>query len=111
MDYWEPILTYLVRLGSPPQVFDPTVALCSGGAAKAVGVFRADHLRNSRMTRKARVRSPDPFNDPICTSKQYFSPRMELWTGLMTVLESALRSRLPKALMGIETDSRDPWCL
>lgn len=36
---------------------------------------------------------------------------MELWTGLMTVLESALRSRLPNALIGIETDSREPWCL
>lgn len=48
------------------------------------------------------------LSEPKPTSKQYFSPRMELWTGLMTVLESALRSRLPKALIGIETDSREP---
>lgn len=46
-----------------------------------------------------------------CTSKQYFSPKMELWTGLMIVLVSALRSRLPMVLTGIDTDSREPWCL
>lgn len=45
------------------------------------------------------------------TSKQYFSPRIELWTGLMTVLVSALRSKLPTALTGIDTDSWEPWCL
>ncbi|TNN32406.1 hypothetical protein EYF80_057435 [Liparis tanakae] len=33
---------------------------------------------------------------------------MELWTGLMTVLVSALRSRLPKALTGMDMDSREP---
>lgn len=36
---------------------------------------------------------------------------MELWTGLITVLVSALRSRLPTALTGIDTDSLEPWSL
>lgn len=44
---------------------------------------------------------------PKSTSKQYFSPKMELWTGLMTVLVSALRSRVPTGLTGIDTDSRE----
>lgn len=77
-----------------------------------MGVVRADHLGQGWGSRRpqawwlsGRPREPRP------TSKQYFSPRMELWTGLTTVLESALRSRLPRALMGMETDSREPWCL
>lgn len=81
-----------------------------------MGVFRADHLENSRTTTALQAQEVScllskTFNNSSCTSKQYFSPRMELWTGLMTVLESALRSRLPKALIGIDTDSWEQWCL
>lgn len=74
-----------------------------------MGVLGADHLEEQKDLRRRKARLALGTLKP--TSKQYFSPRMELWTGLMTVLESALRSRLPKALIGIETDSREPWCL
>ena len=36
---------------------------------------------------------------------------MELCTGLMTVLASVLRSKVPATLTGMDTDSREPYCL
>lgn len=76
-----------------------------------MGVLRADHLEAAEGRQAHTGGLGQLIQQHKPTSKQYFSPRMELWTGLMTVLESALRSRLPNALIGIETDSREPWCL
>lgn len=102
----ETTLGFITQSLFSPKRTDPLIDFSEFGTLLGRAARRRFSIQRSLSA--AELQPKQWILSELITSKQYFSPRMELCTGRITVVRSELTSRLSAALTGTERESREP---